>query len=129
MAPDASVESHRPKLVAAFALFVAYSVQTYDAVVHCHSSPLGLWALATIALVPAFGFLVAGRHLASVAATAAIIPFFVSANYQECVKPYEGGGAAVAYVLVFLFGMPLSLGVGLFTILAARVGHSLAARK
>jgi hypothetical protein len=53
------------------------------------------------------------RYLSSVVAIITITAFFLWANYQECIKPYAGGGAAMAYLVVFLYGIPLSLVAGL----------------
>jgi hypothetical protein len=79
----------------------------------CHVSPL--LEVGAICLIPAAVFMLTKFPASSAAASAALIPFLLWANYHECVRPYSGGGAAMAYVVVFLFGIPISLVAGVIT--------------
>lgn len=36
-------------------------------------------------------------------------PWLVFAYYTDCIRPYEGGGASMVYVLVLLLGTPCAL--------------------
>jgi hypothetical protein len=65
-----------------------------------------------IVLIPTAAFLISRTPLASVAACIALMPFLVWANNSECIQPYSGGGASMAYVVVFLFGIPASVIAG-----------------
>jgi hypothetical protein len=105
--------SHSLKTVTAVAFAGVFALQAYFAAAHCHASVLALWEATAISLLPAIVFVPFRRYLSSVVAIITITAFFLWANYQECIKPYAGGGAAMAYLVVFLYGIPLSLVAGL----------------
>jgi hypothetical protein len=88
-------------------------LQGYISAVHCHHGIFKLMDVTAVVLSPAIIFLLLSRPASSIGASVAVAPFIVWANYQECIKPYAGGGASMAYVVVFLFGIPASIGVGL----------------
>lgn len=57
-------------------------------------------------LIPAVVFLFVGNPLRILGACLLYIPWLIFAYYIEFLKPYEGGGAAMAYVIVILYGAP-----------------------
>jgi len=86
-----------------------FAEQSFFSLVYCRQSLWALWPVAAACVGPAAAFLLAARPNAAAAGALTLLPFLIWANYQECVKPYTGGGAAMAYVVVFLFGIPTSL--------------------
>lgn len=102
----------RSRVLGAAAILVVLAIQSYYALQHCDISAFALWPATFVALAPAILFLLAGRSRSVVGACIVILLAVVWANDVECVQPYEGGGAAMAYVLVFLFGIPISLILG-----------------
>jgi hypothetical protein len=63
------------------------------------------WFLA-IPLLPAALSLLRQNPLGAVGACLLIAPWMLFAYYIDCVKPYAGGGASLAYVTVLLYGTP-----------------------
>ena len=126
-----STLSSRKAGLIAIGLF--YLLQTAYATFACGGNVLGMWVATTIALVPAFVAVALGSTAATIGACVGQLPFVLWANYVECVVPYTGGGAAMAYVVVFLFGMPISgliaLAVGWFAHVRAVRGRSHARRE
>ena len=98
--------------MAALSVAAVYSIQSYYSLRHCGQQFYGLWGATSILLIPALLFALGGRPRSTVGACIAITPFIVWANDAECVALYQGGGAAMAYVVVFIFGIPASLIVG-----------------
>lgn len=66
------------------------------------------WFLA-IPLLPAVLSLLRMNPLGAVGACLLIAPWMLFAYYIDCVKPYAGGGASLAYVTVLLFGTPCAI--------------------
>ena len=102
------------------AIGLFYVMQAAYATLACGNNALGMWVATTIALTPAFGALALGLRAATIAACVGQLPFVLWANYAECIAPYAGGGAPMAYVVVFLFGVPASALVALIAGLVAR---------
>jgi hypothetical protein len=92
----------------AFATAVAF----YYEFAHCEKR---LWAASVIAITliaPGLLFFVLSRN---VGAAVACVPMVITAIWAyrvECVLPYTGGGAAMAFVVVFLYGAPAALILG-----------------
>ena len=63
------------------------------------------WFLA-IPLLPAVLPLLRANPLGAVGACLLVAPWMLFAYYIDCVKPYAGGGASLAYVTVLLYGTP-----------------------
>jgi hypothetical protein len=63
------------------------------------------WFLA-ISLLPAVLSLLRANPLGAVGACLLIVPWMLFAYYIDCIKPYAGGGASLAYVTVLLYGTP-----------------------
>lgn len=57
-------------------------------------------------LLPTLIGLATRNPLRAVGAALFIIPWLVFAYYIDCIKPYAGGGASLAYVAVPLYGTP-----------------------
>ncbi|GIK24549.1 MAG: hypothetical protein K8F32_04300 [Rhodocyclaceae bacterium] len=72
--------------------------------------------IGLICLVPALAFVLTKAPVAATVACVVLWPFLLWANSIECITPYQGGGAAMAYVPVLMFGVPLSALVGLFVL-------------
>jgi hypothetical protein len=73
-----------------------------------------LWFLA-IPLLPAVMSLLRANPLGAVGACLLIAPWMLFAGYVDCIKPYAGGGASLAYVGVLLFGTPSAIVGALLT--------------
>jgi hypothetical protein len=69
----------------------------------------GILIATTLILLPALITYKDKKYIASTAATLSLLPFVVYANVHEYLLPYKGGGASMAYVIVFLFGVPFSI--------------------
>jgi hypothetical protein len=102
----------------AVALF--YVVQTLYAYFLCQKESIsGFWLVSSMVLLP--GVLVfinwqTNRGLTIY--TGILFAFCLWANTMEC-RPSNGGGAAMAYVVVMLFGWPLGLLIGVLVAKAA----------
>jgi hypothetical protein len=69
-------------------------------------------------------------HMETAAACLLIAPWLIFAWYIDCVKPYAGGGASLAYVTVLLYGTPGAiLGALLTPWLCKKLGLRVEARK
>src|SRR5687767_9250687 len=88
-----------------------FALQSVYEVFFCGGGIVGFWDATFILIAPAALLLVISGSWAALAASVVIVPFIIWANSVEC-APYQGGGAAMAYVPAFLFGLPLSLTVG-----------------
>ena len=72
-----------------------------------------LFAIITaIILVPAFLWQYQGSVGGSFGYCLGVLPWLVWANHTECVAPYQGGGARMAYVAVFIWGVLSGLILG-----------------
>jgi hypothetical protein len=72
------------------------------------------WFLA-IPLLPAVLSLLRRNPLGAVGACLLVAPWMLFAGYTDCIKPYAGGGASLAYVAVLLYGTPSAILGALFT--------------
>jgi hypothetical protein len=99
-----------PGFIAIVLCFLAQSVYEHFL---CGGGFIGFWLVTCIALLPVAALLLWSNPVGAPAAAAVILLFSFWANSMEC-KPYTGGGAAMAYVVVFLYGWPASLAVGTF---------------
>lgn len=77
----------------------------------CYGQDIGMfitgivWFLA-IPLLPAVLSLLRTNPLGAVGACLLVAPWMLFAYYIDCIKPYMGGGASLAYVAVLLYGTP-----------------------
>jgi hypothetical protein len=99
----------RQNQISLLCIAAVFAVQSAFSLVYCHQSLWALWPVTAACVALSAVFLLAGRPNAATAGALTLLPFLIWANYQECVKPYAGGGAAMAYVVVFLYGVPASL--------------------
>lgn len=67
-----------------------------------------VWFLA-IPLLPAVLSLLRANPLGAMGACLLLAPWMLLAGYIDCVKPYAGGGASLAYVAVLLYGTPSAI--------------------
>jgi|GEM_PF-1343848 len=111
-------------------LGAVFAEQSVFSLVYCGQSLWALWPVAAACVALPAAFLLAARPSAASAGALTLLPFLIWANYQECIKPYAGGGAAMAYVVVFLFGVPASLVAALvFAVARSRPTRSEPAEK
>ena len=84
-----------------------------------------IWIFAIVTgviLIPAFIWQQSGNFGGTFGFCLGLLPWLFWANHVECVAPYQGGGAAMAYVAVFLWGGLSGLVLGyLFSRLQKRV--------
>ena len=78
-----------------------YEKEIFEAVIN-------IWFPA-IPLIPAFFAMASSNPLKAVGASIVTTMFYVFAYYTDCVRPYEGGGASMVYVVVIMYGLPLSI--------------------
>ncbi|HWT53589.1 MAG TPA: hypothetical protein VN066_02195 [Rhodocyclaceae bacterium] len=77
----------------------------------CYRQDLGMFITGVlyfllIPLLPAALSLLRANPLGAVGACLFVVPWILFAYYVDCVKPYAGGGASLAYVAVILYGTP-----------------------
>ncbi len=88
-----------------------FALQSVDEALFCGGGLFGFWEVTlALAVAPLILLVVSGSRPA-LCACAVLVPFILLANLAEC-APSRGGGAAMGYVPVFLFGVPLALLVG-----------------
>jgi len=91
---------------------VVFGVQAVYGLFVCDVNFFALMLVTGVLLIPAFLWLRASNFGGVLGACTGLLPWLVWANYIECVAPYQGGGAAMAYVQVFFWGIPSSLFCG-----------------
>lgn len=90
------------------ALLASFPIQSLFTQIWCHAGLTRFWlANALVMLVP-LGMLAWPSSWPCLVSAAMVLIFSLWANAQEC-APYAGGGASMAYVVVFLFGWPMAL--------------------
>lgn len=77
----------------------------------CYRQDMGMFISGVLyfllpPLLPAALSLLRSNPLGAVGACLMIAPWMLFAWYIDCVKPYAGGGASLAYVTVILYGTP-----------------------
>lgn len=77
----------------------------------CYRQDIGMFITGVLyfllpPLLPAALSLLRSNPLGAVGACLMIAPWMLFAGYIDCVKPYTGGGASLAYVTVILYGTP-----------------------
>jgi hypothetical protein len=77
-----------------------YGNSLLDAVKH-------LWFPA-IPLIPGLIAVFGENPIKAIGASLVAITFYAMAYYTDCIRPYEGGGASMFYVVVILYGTPLA---------------------
>ena len=99
---------------------VVFAVQIVYALFVCDVNVLALMAVTGVLLIPAFLWLRVSSVGGVLGACVGLLPWLVWANHIECVAPYRGGGASMAYVAVFFWGVPSSLLCGFLLALLQR---------
>ena len=84
-------------LLQAFNSFACYESSVIDFFM---TTPL----FVGIPLLPAIASLTSSNPLRTVGGCLLFAPWLLLAYYTDCVRPYEGGGASMIYVAVFLWG-------------------------
>lgn len=96
----------------------------------CYRQDLGMFVTGLLyfllaPLLPAALSLLRANPLGAVGACLMVVPWMLFAGYVDCVKPYAGGGASLAYVAVLLYGTPGAiLGALISPWLAGKLGIS-----
>ena len=94
---------------------VVFVIQAGAALFACETDGLELMVLLVatgVLLIPAFLWLRASSAGGVFGACCGLLPWLVWEIYIDCVAPYRGGGASMAYVAVFLWGIPSSVVCG-----------------
>jgi hypothetical protein len=112
------------RLAGLLALGICFLVQSAYEYFFCGGGLLGFWRITAIVLIPPALFILWPNPAAAPAAALTVLLFCLWANSMECV-PYTGGGAAMAYVLVFVYGWPASIFVGVLAGMSWRSRQSL----
>lgn len=97
------------KLATLLSIVAIFCMQAWYVAYPCTDSPLAVFIVTAVLLLPAFVSLASQKHAAAFGACLGLAPWVLWAKYVECVAPYTGGGAAMAYVAVFLWGFPCSI--------------------
>jgi len=88
------------------------------------SSSCGWGSLAwagVVCLAPSSLFLISRQTYSALVSAVVVFPFMLWANVSECWGAHSGGGAAMAYVVVFLFGVPAALFSGFLTLMVSKL--------
>jgi hypothetical protein len=88
------------------------------------SSSCGWGSLAwagLVCLVPSSLFLLSRQTYSALVSVVVVFPFMLWANVNECGGAHTAGGAAMAYVVVFLFGVPAALFGGFLTLVISKL--------
>jgi hypothetical protein len=72
-------------------------------------------------LAPSSLFLISRETYSALVSAVVVFPFLLWANVNECWAVHSGGGAAMAYVVVFLFGVPAALFGGWLTLVVTKL--------
>ncbi|WP_348945577.1 hypothetical protein ABHF33_02995 [Chitinibacter sp. FCG-7] len=102
---------------------IALTCITLTLVLQCSVAALsscevkGLFIAGSITLIPALIYSLSPKPWAGIGAACGAAPFLIWANYVECFQTYQGGGAAMAYVLVWFIGIPTSMISGGLTVI------------
>jgi hypothetical protein len=96
-----------PGAIGIAALFAFQSI--YESML-CGGGVFGFWVVTGTLAVPIAVVLALMGSRPTLAMCATLVPFILWANAAEC-APYQGGGAAMAYVVVFLFGVPTAFAI------------------
>lgn len=91
---------------------------------YCGGRVLAAILVGGMLALPAWIFLVTKHEWGAVPASAAMIVPAVWAYRVECVLPPSGGGAAMAFVVVLLYGFPSALILGAIVAKATRSRHA-----
>jgi hypothetical protein len=94
----------------AIAIAGLFALQSVYELFFCGGGVVGFWSVTTMLAVPAAIVLALMGSTPTMVMCATLIPFILWANAAEC-APYQGGGAAMAYVVVFMFGVPTAFAV------------------
>ena len=101
-----------PRLRAAFiggaAIGAVLLIQAFNSIA-CYQHDFGTYLLTVgifilIPLIPAELALFSPNPLRAVGACLLFAPWLIIAYVTDCVMPYQGGGASMIYVAVFLWG-------------------------
>ena len=98
---------HVSNFVAIVVIALFYLMQAGYGFFVCSNGVMNMWILTTIALMPAFSAILIRSASGAIGACCGQLPFVLWANYAECMVPHTD--AAMAYVAVFLFGIPFSV--------------------
>src|SRR5688500_14975188 len=100
------------KIAALVSIAAAIGVALFFEFVHCGGRMLSAIMVASTLAFPAVIFLIAKYEWGAVPASAAMIVPAIWAYRIECVLPPTGGGAAMAFVAVVMYGFPAAMILG-----------------
>jgi hypothetical protein len=100
------VEKRKVGLSAVVLFFVAQLLYGHF---YCSAGAMSFLTISAIVMFPGIVCFINWRTNNALSVfTGIILPFCLWANYAEC-SPSTGGGAAMAYVVVMLFGWPIAI--------------------
>ena len=73
-----------------------------------------------VSLAPSALFLFSRQTYSALVSVLVVFPFMAWANVSECWGAHTGGGAGMAYVVVFLFGVPTAVFSGWLTLVVSK---------
>jgi hypothetical protein len=73
-----------------------------------------------VSLAPSALFLFSRQTYSALVSAVVVLPFMAWANVNECWGSHTGGGAGMAYVVVFLFGVPAAVFSGVLTLVVSK---------
>jgi len=88
---------------------------------HGLSGQLIALGFVAVGFLPGLIVLFSKNPLRTVGSALLFAPWLMLAFYTDCVRPYQGGGASMIYVVVVLYGFPCSVVGALLTGPALRV--------
>lgn len=96
-------------LLAIAVVVLMQAVNSFGCYKHDFPTYLGALGFIAVPMLPALVGLFTANPLRAVGASAFFAPWLVVAFYVDCIKPYEGGGASMVYVVVVMYGFATAL--------------------
>lgn len=102
----------RALTLAVLAILAVVALQAFNSFAcykHDFLAFVGSLGFIAVPMLPAFVTLPTKNPLRSVAASLLFAPWLLVAYYTDCIRPYEGGGASMVYVVVVMYGFVTAL--------------------
>lgn len=108
-----TISRRRARWIAVAAIGAVLLLQSFNSFACYHHDFLEFFSATAIfvgiPLLPAFVSLALPNPLRAVGACMLFAPWLLLAYYNDCVRPYMGGGASMVYVAVLMWGTITSL--------------------
>jgi hypothetical protein len=102
----------RTKAIAWGCIGVVFALQTLFTIIYCKGGELAAAITSALFVAPAVFMAFTRNPYRSIGACLTIVPFLMWAGHVTCVAPTSPG---LAYASVLMFGVPVSIAVGLLT--------------